>query len=63
MLVDTSGLLCLIHRREPQHERAVSFYDAATTRVTHNSFSVNSSRWPKLAVSPVRQLWTSANAC
>lgn len=36
MLVDTSGLLCLIHRREPQHERAVSFYDAATTRVTHN---------------------------
>lgn len=36
MLVDTSGLLCLIHRREPQHERAVSLYDAATTRVTHN---------------------------
>ena len=36
MLVDTSGLLCLIHRREPQHERAVSLYDAATRRVTHN---------------------------
>jgi predicted nucleic acid-binding protein len=36
MLVDTSGLLCLIHRREPQHGRAVSLYDAATTRVTHN---------------------------
>jgi predicted nucleic acid-binding protein len=36
MLVDTSGLLCLIHRREPQHQRAVFLYDAATTRVTHN---------------------------
>jgi predicted nucleic acid-binding protein len=36
MLVDTSGLLCLIHLREPQHERAVSLYDAATTRVTPN---------------------------
>lgn len=36
MLVDTSGLLCLLHRREPQHERAVSLYDAATTRLTHN---------------------------
>lgn len=36
MLVDTSGLLCLIHRREIQHERAVSLYEAATTRITHN---------------------------
>lgn len=36
MLVDTSGLLCLLHRREPQHDNAVSLYDAATTRVTHN---------------------------
>ena len=36
MLVDTSGLLCLIHSRETQHERAVSLYDAATTRVTHS---------------------------
>jgi uncharacterized protein len=36
MLVDTSGLLCLIHRRESQHESAISFYDSATTRVTHN---------------------------
>jgi uncharacterized protein len=40
MLVDTSGLLCLIHRREPQHERAVSLYDSATTRVTHNYIPV-----------------------
>jgi predicted nucleic acid-binding protein len=36
MLVDTSELLCLIHRREPQHESAVSLYESATSRVTHN---------------------------
>lgn len=36
MLLDTSGLLCLIHRREAQHEGAISLYDAATTRVTHS---------------------------
>jgi len=36
MLVDTSGLLCLIHRREPQHESAGSLYESATSRVTHN---------------------------
>ena len=35
MFLDTSGLLCLIHVREPQHEHAVSSYDAATTRLTH----------------------------
>jgi len=37
MFLDTSGLLCLIHVRETQHEQAVSRYDAATTpRLTHN---------------------------
>lgn len=36
MLLDTAGLLCLVHRREPQHERAVFLYDQATTRLTHN---------------------------
>lgn len=36
MLLDTSGLLCLVHRREPQHLKAVSLYDEATTRLTHN---------------------------
>lgn len=37
MFLDTSGLLCLIHVREPQHEHAVSSYDAATTlRLTHS---------------------------
>jgi predicted nucleic acid-binding protein len=36
MLLDTSGLLCLIHLREAQYERAISLYDDATTRVTHS---------------------------
>lgn len=36
MLLDTSGLLCLIHRREAQHEKAAVIYDAATVRFTHN---------------------------
>ena len=37
MFVDTSGLLCLIHVREAQHEKDVSSYDAATTpRLTHS---------------------------
>jgi predicted nucleic acid-binding protein len=36
MLIDTSGLLCLIHRREPEHEKAVSLYEASTLRITHN---------------------------
>src|SRR6266404_5831510 len=37
MFLDTSGLLCLIHVREAQHEEAVSRYSAATTqRLTHS---------------------------
>jgi predicted nucleic acid-binding protein len=36
MLIDTSGLLCLIHRREPDHDKAVSLYESATVRVTHS---------------------------
>lgn len=37
MFLDSSGLLCLIHLREPLHENAVSSYDAATTpRLTHS---------------------------
>ena len=37
MFLDTSGLLCLIHRREAQHEKAVSSYSAATIpRLTHS---------------------------
>lgn len=36
MLLDTSGLLCLLHRPEPLHKRAVSAYQAARLRLTHN---------------------------
>jgi predicted nucleic acid-binding protein len=37
MLIDTSGFLCLYEKGEPDHERAVAFYDAATTaRLTTN---------------------------
>jgi len=36
MLLDTSGLLCLHHGDQPQHLRAVEFFDAAHLRVTHN---------------------------
>lgn len=37
MFLDTSGLLSLIHVREPQYENAVSSYKAATTpRLTHS---------------------------
>jgi predicted nucleic acid-binding protein len=36
MLLDTSGFLCLIDKREPRQERAVELYDRATTRLTHN---------------------------
>lgn len=36
MLLDTSGLLCLHHRDEPQHEDAVRLYHTATRKVTHS---------------------------
>ena len=36
MLLDTSGLLSLIDKREPQQEKAVELYDGATIRLTHN---------------------------
>ena|SRR2546423_1603853 len=36
MLLDTSGLLCLAHRREPQHEQAVALYDSVTKRLIHS---------------------------
>jgi predicted nucleic acid-binding protein len=34
MLIDTSGFLCLYEKGEPDHERALAFYDAATARLT-----------------------------
>ena len=36
MLLDTSGLLCLIDRRERQHGAAVAAYRAAARRLTHD---------------------------
>jgi len=36
MLLDTSGLLCLHYQTEPFHSQAVTQYQKATTRLTHN---------------------------
>ena len=36
MLLDTSGLLALLHRGEPQHHRAVQAYDTAQRKITHS---------------------------
>jgi predicted nucleic acid-binding protein len=36
MLLDTSGLLCFLDHREEHHEDAVTFFQAATHRLTHN---------------------------
>ena len=36
MLLDTAGLLCLLHKAEPLHEKACEYYRAAGVRVTHN---------------------------
>lgn len=35
MLLDTSGLFCLLDRTEPRHLAAVTAYSAARTRLTH----------------------------
>ena len=37
MLLDTSGLLCYLHRDEPQHQEAVRLVNGASNRLlTHN---------------------------
>ncbi len=36
MLLDTSGLLCLLHRAEPFHQQADTSYRAASARLTHS---------------------------
>lgn len=36
MLLDTSGLLCLLHRAEPFHEQARAFYRSSRLRLTHS---------------------------
>lgn len=36
MLIDTSGLLCLYHKDEPEHREAVELYQNARVRLTTN---------------------------
>jgi predicted nucleic acid-binding protein len=36
MLLDTSGLFCLLHQREPQHLTAKRVYSSAVARFTHS---------------------------
>jgi predicted nucleic acid-binding protein len=36
MFLDTSGLMCLFDLRDRRHAKAVSLYDSALTRFTHN---------------------------
>ena len=36
MLLDTSGLLCLLHQAEPLHADACGVYKEARVRLTHN---------------------------
>jgi predicted nucleic acid-binding protein len=36
MLLDTSGLLCCLDASDFRHQDAVTFFDAANTRMTHN---------------------------
>lgn len=36
LLLDTSGLLCYLHKSEPQHQEAVQFLDSATRSLTHS---------------------------
>lgn len=36
MLLDTSGLLCLQHASEAEHDAAVAYFDASFWRVTHS---------------------------
>ncbi|HEV7843047.1 MAG TPA: PIN domain-containing protein [Pyrinomonadaceae bacterium] len=35
MLLDTSGLMCLLDRRDFRHRDALEFYNAAPSRLTH----------------------------
>jgi uncharacterized protein len=36
LLLDTSGLLCYVHKSERQHSRAVQLLDASSQNLTHN---------------------------
>jgi predicted nucleic acid-binding protein len=55
VLLDTSGLLALLHRAEAEHRQAVSLYKDASTRLTHSYVLVefvalaNARRLPRVA--------------
>ncbi|HBL13071.1 MAG TPA: VapC toxin family PIN domain ribonuclease [Cyanobacteria bacterium UBA11162] len=36
LLVDTSGLLCYVHKSEPQHQQAVQLLDGSNRNLTHS---------------------------
>ncbi|MGB7417411.1 MAG: PIN domain-containing protein [Thermosynechococcaceae cyanobacterium] len=38
MLLDTSGLLCYLHRDEPQHQKAVELLNEVNTRLFTHSY-------------------------
>ncbi|WP_156820146.1 PIN domain-containing protein [Synechococcus sp. PCC 7336] len=38
MLLDTSGLLCYLHRDEPQHQEAVKLLNGATNKLLTHSY-------------------------
>ncbi|MCY7390895.1 MAG: PIN domain-containing protein [Leptolyngbyaceae cyanobacterium CAN_BIN12] len=38
MLLDTSGLLCYLHRDEPQHQEAVQMFNTSTSRLFTHSY-------------------------
>lgn len=40
MLIDTSGWLCMLHKDEPEHAKAVGLYNDAPVRVTHSSLGI-----------------------
>lgn len=36
LLVDTSGLLCYVHKSEPQHQQAVQILNSSNRNLTHS---------------------------
>ncbi len=55
MRLDTSGLLCLLHRAEPQHGKALALYRSNSSRLIHSYVLVelialaNARRFSRLA--------------
>ncbi|MBW4688704.1 MAG: PIN domain-containing protein [Komarekiella atlantica HA4396-MV6] len=36
LLLETSGLLCYIHSGEPEHQKAIEFFDSVSGSLTHS---------------------------